>query len=127
MTIEKGLLESLYLLTQGTEGQLTLKEARVRDTFMRPLREVFTTFEADKRVIYEKFCKKNEDGTSDISGDTYKFDAAVTGDVAQEMDMLTSETVDLPTPEGLKDILTRSEYKPKVGETEQIDHILSLI
>lgn len=127
MTLEKRYLETLFLLTQGTEGQLTLKEARTRDAFMRPVREVTQTFEADRRVIYEKFCDRNEDGTPDTSNDKYKFKNAIVAELNDEISILASETVAIDTPEGIKEILEKSDYKPRIDETEHIDHILSLI
>ena len=71
MKLPKKYLESLYLTVKGTEGQLTLAEARVRDRFIKPVTEALQTFEAERKDIYEKFCNKTEDGKPDTTDNKY--------------------------------------------------------
>lgn len=129
MTIKKGELETLYLLTKGTEGQLNLAESRTRDAFMRPLLAATQTFEAERRAIYEKFCKKNEDGTPDVAENLYVFPPDVLEDVQSELKTLYFEDASVPVtmPEALKNVLERSAYSPKIGEAEVIDSLLARI
>lgn len=127
MQIAKSHLETFFLLTKGTEGVLNLAESRIRDKFMKSLTEVTKQFEEDRKVVYEKFCTKNEDGTPKTENNNYHFEPGVIDDTNKELDVLLNETVTLETPEGLKGYLERSEYKPKVGESERIDTILGAI
>lgn len=127
MQLKKQYLEPLFLLTQGTDGQLSLPEARVRDKFMKTVNEVTQEYEGHRKVIYEKFCTKTEDGKPDIADGKYHFDKEQLPEVNKELETLLAETVEIATPEGLKDILEKSAYKPRVGEAESIDHILSLV
>lgn len=127
MQTKKSNLEIFFLLTKGTEGVLGLAESRIRDKFMKTLTEVTKQFEEDRKVVYEKFCAKNEDGTPKIDNNNYHFAPDVIEDTNKELNVLLDETVTLEIPEGLKGFLERSEYKPKVGESEQIDAILGAI
>lgn len=127
MNLEKRYLETLFLLVKGTEGVLNLAEGRIRDRFMKGLTETVKTFEEERKVIYEKFCNKHEDGSPDIADGNYHFDPANIPDVNKELETLYSETVEIQTPAEIKDFVERTEYKPKTGETEVIDTILSKI
>lgn len=127
MNLLKSQLEVFYHTVKGTEGVLNLAEGRIRDSFMKPLTEALKTFEEDRKVIYEKFCTKKEDGTPDVDDGNYHFDPKEIPEVNKELQTLLDEEVELSTPTGLKEILEKTEYKPKVGESEVIDAILAKI
>lgn len=132
MDIKKGQLQTLYSVTRGTEGVLSLKEARTRDLFFKEVGEHTKVYEGDMQKIYEKFCKKNEDGNPDLSDGKYHFEKDVVIDVNKELEELFVEDVkikiDFPiTREQVKEILEKTEYKPKAGETETIDALLALL
>lgn len=126
--IKKGSLEVFFNLTKGTEGALNLAESRIRDTFIKSLSEVTQTYIDDRNKIYVAFCIKNEDGQPDlVDGDKYKFPKEKRDELAQELETLFEEKVELDTPVGLKEILEKSEYKPKLLEAEVIDNIINLL
>ena len=122
MNVKKQHLETLYLVVKGTENILNLSESRKRDTFLKPLTEALETFYKERKVIYEKFCDKNEDGTPNIVENRYTFQNAE--EVNKELTILLEETVELPPLE--VSILEKSEYKPKIGEAEIIDELITL-
>lgn len=129
MKIKKGNLEVLFLTVRGTEGVLNLRESRTRDAFLKPLTEITQTFEAERRVIYEKFCTKKEDGTPDIDDQKYKFPPEDLAAVNEELKTLYSEEVEVPVlvPSALLAILERSNYQPKIGEAAVIDEVLAAL
>lgn len=122
--IPKRQLEVFFLTLKGTEGVLSLKDARVRDSFMKPLIEATQTFESDRRAIYVKFCDKDEEGNPNITNDEFKFKKDVVEEMGKELETLMDEEVVFTIPEGLKEIMDQSAYKPKVGESMIIDEIL---
>lgn len=122
MNVKKQHLETLYLVVKGTENILNLSESRKRDTFLKPLTEALETFYKERKVIYEKFCDKKEDGTPNIVENRYTFQNAE--EVNKELTILLEETVELPPLE--VSILEKSEYKPKIGEAEVIDEFITL-
>lgn len=124
MKLQKRYLQLLYVVTKGTEGVLTLSEGRKRDLFMKTLHDVTVQYETDKKAILDKFCEK-VDGVPDIADGKYRFNEANTALAEAEIKTLNDEEVELPTVEGIKDILERTKYSPLIGETEAIDTILS--
>lgn len=127
MKLQKKYLEVFYKTVVGTEGVLTLAEGRVRDSFMKPLTEVTKQLEEDRKKIYETYCEKDKTGNPDITDDQYHFKTKDVPKVNKELIALYDEEVELPDEKRMKDIIERTQYKPKVGETEQIDFILSVI
>lgn len=122
MNVKKQHLETLYLVVKGTENILNLSESRKRDAFMKRLTEALETFYKERKVVYEKLCDKNEDGTPSIIENRYTFQNAE--EVNKELTTLLEETVELPPFE--VSILEKTEYKPKIGEAEIIDEIIKL-
>ena len=127
MQLEKRYLDSLFHTVNGTEGQLTLPEARIRDRFMKVVIAETQAFEAERKTIYEKFCDKTEEGAPDINDNQYHFKKEIVDELNAELEVLLKEEVAIDVPEGVKEIVEKSAYKPRVGESESIDHILSLI
>lgn len=128
MTLKKLYLETLFNFTKGTEGILSLSDSRVRDNFMKPLGETLQTFVNDREVIYKNFCLKKEDGEPDLlEGNSYQFPPEKVEEINRELKVLGDEEVEVSTPDKLKEILEKSEYKPKIGESEIIDEILTKI
>ena len=125
MKLEKRYLEIFFKTIKGTEGVLTLAEGRIRDAFMKTLTDVTSQFENDRKVIYEKFCTKSEDGRPDVSDGKYHFKTEEVPEIQAELETLYAEEVELPSPLGLKEIVERTQYKPEIGESEKIDHIIS--
>lgn len=127
MQLQKVQLEVFFKVLKGTEGLLDLKESRERDRFMRSLVEETTTYEGERKVIYEKFCNRSEDGTPDTSDGKYKFPAEVLPELSSEVEVLNKELVSLVYTPGLTDMVLRSAYKPLVGEAESIDLIVTAL
>lgn len=125
MHIKKGLLETLFQVTNGTGSVLTLSEARVRDRFMKSVLAETQSFEAERKAIYERFCDKNAEGEPDVTNDQYKFASTVLKEMNTELTTLYDEEVSIDVHEGIKAILEKTEYKPKVGESEKIDELFT--
>jgi len=124
MQLEKKYLVTLYQLVQGTEGVLTLAEGRIRDAFNKPLYDHTHQYETDRVKIYENYCDK-KDGKPDISDGKYHFNKKNTPLVEKELQTLNSEEIELPDTKGIKEIIERTQYKPKIGESEIIDTIIA--
>lgn len=125
MKIKKAQLETLFNVTKGTEGTTTMEQSRKRDAFIKPLISELETFFKDREVIYKAYCVNKEDGTPDlIEGNKYQFEPENIEAVTKEITILNDEEVDIETFETLKEILEKTTYSPKIGETETIDQII---
>ncbi len=124
MKLQKKYLEVFYRSLEGTQGVLSLKDGRIRDAYFKELTEKLKTFEEDRTKVYTHYCRKNEDGTPFIEKDMYYFDKD-TDKVTEEVNVLLSEEVDLPDTPEIKGIVEQTTYKPKIGEAELIDEIIS--
>lgn len=122
MQIKKSYLEVLYLVLKETE--LNLAGSRTRDNFLKKLEDPLNTYYTDRTKIYTEYCNKKEDGTPDTEDGLYHFNQEVKEALVKELDVLNNEVVELSAPEELKDIIEKTNYKPKVGEVEAIDEIL---
>lgn len=129
MKLSKKYLEVFFYTIKGTEGILSLSESRIRDSFIKPLAEATETYLKDRTKIYETFCMKKEDGTPDLlvqeKTTSYQFPPERLDEINKELTTLSEEEVDLDVPEKLKEILEKTDYKPKTGESELIDEILA--
>lgn len=125
--VPKSHLEAFFLAIKGTEGVLSLPEARIRDPFFKQLTEVTAQFEQERKAVYEKYCNKDAEGAPETIDDQYKFENDVLELLNGELEILYAEEVALEVPEQLKNILEKTEYKPKAGEAEIIDEILNLL
>ncbi len=124
MKVKKQYFDILFLVLKGTENVLDLSEARKRDAFLKTLSVELESFYKDRTTIYETFCDKKEDGTPDIIDNQYRFDPIKLDDINKELKALYEEEVSFDLP--IKGILEKSEYKPKVGEAEVIDSLITL-
>lgn len=126
MKLKKLSLALLFLTAKETEGELSLQEARVRDTFLNEIKQDLRTFEEDRKVIYEKFCVIDEKtGKCDLSDGNYHFDPNNLDIINKELRTLYDEEVEVPIDPKINIVLSKSKYKPKVGEVEIIDNFLS--
>lgn len=125
MKVYKKYLELLVLLVQGTNGILSLKESRIRDTFARKLNEEYAIFVAEREEIYKKFCVKNEKGEPEIKNNQYSFEPDILEEINKELVDLGEEKVEILPLGPVKMFLELSAYKPKVGEVEIIDELLN--
>ncbi len=130
MTIKKANLEVFFYALKGTEGVLTLAESRVRDAFIKPLAEYTDTYLKDRQKIFETFCLKKEDGTNDLKTEkdgtqSYQFPTEKLEEINKELKTLAEEEVELEAPEKLKEILEKTEWKPKTGEVAIFDEIIT--
>lgn len=123
MKVKKQYLETLFNFIKGTDEQLTLSESRKRDAFLKEIAPVLETFYADRKVIYEKFAVKDASGKPGIVNDKYSFEKEVIEELGKELTLLFEEEVEISNLP--KDIVDKSEYKPKVGEVEIIDNLLA--
>ena len=140
MQIKKSELEVFYKVLKQTNGELSFKDARIRDRFMKPLGEQVDALALDRTKIYEKFCKKEEDGITpalqydkDEKGENipgtekYAFNKADAPAVDAEILVLYDEEVslDIENPEKIKELIENTEYKPLYGEADVLDGILA--
>ena len=132
MKVKKQHLEIFFLTLRGTDGVLSLADARIRDAFMKPLGEAVDTMVADRTKIYEKFCDKDEDGKPDTAEGMYHFSPDIRAEADAELKTLMNEEADVEikwgvTPAKIKEIMEKSDYKPKYGEAEVIDEIIKAL
>ncbi len=127
MTLKKSSLEAIFNLAKGTEGRISLIEARVRDSFIKPLQELTQTYYDDREKIFKVFCLKKEDGTPDLlEGDKYQFkEKEKIEEMNKELITLSEEEVEFSVPNTIKPILEKSDYMPKIFESEIIDDFFS--
>lgn len=125
MQIKKKYIEVIYLVLKGTEGILSLAESRVRDNFLKSLG--YETFVGERNKIYEHYCDKKEDGSPDVDDGSYHFQKQDLEVLNKELLTLLDEEVKVEAPESLKEIIEKTNYRPKTGEVEFIDEILALI
>lgn len=127
MKIKKLYLPIFYYALKGTEGQLSLAESRVRDSAMKMIREPAATFEQDRTKIFTTYCDKDEKGKPKIEDGKYSFDPELLETINGELSTLNNEEVELEIHNDIKEILEKTNYKPKVGEAEVIDEIKSCL
>ena len=114
---------------RGTEGFLSLADARVRDAFMKPLGVQVDDMVADRKKIYERFSKKNPDGTPNTADGNFHFEADILEVLNKELEIFANEEVEVEFVWGvtggkLRDIMEKSQYKPMYGEVQEIDEII---
>lgn len=124
MQLEKKYLEVFLNILSGST-ELSLKEARVRDSVLDELVPKTELFIKDRETIYKKFCVKKEDGSPDIKDNKYTFNPEEIEELTKELELLVEEKVDFSTKPELKSILENTKYKPEIGETKIIDEIIS--
>jgi len=116
----------LFNVAKGTEGVLTLPEARIRDNFLKPIIELTQNFYDDREKIYREYCIKNEDGTPALKdGTKYEFNKDKVEQIDMELKTLMSEEVEITAPDTIKEILEKTTYSPKLGEADVIDELLA--
>ncbi len=127
MKISKKYLELLAILIK--EAELNLSDARLRDSVFKQLVSHLEDFGEAKKKIIETFCNKDEEGKPLIEDNKYSFKTEVIENLNKEFDVLVQEEVELKLDDTdkLKEIIEKTSYKPKTGEVEQIDTIISLI
>lgn len=127
MKLEKKYLPVFLKTLQATN--LNLIDSRIRDDFHKELFETTRDFEIAEQAVFKEFCIKNKDGEPEmtVSGQ-YQFTLGENSDNAtKEREVLLAEEIELnpKNPAKIKEFLNLSEYKPKVGEIEMIDFILT--
>ncbi len=125
MNLKKKHLETTLLLLKGTDGKLSLKEARLRDQFMREIASSYDQFIKDKKTILDTLCDKDAEGKPDIKDGNYHFAPELHEQLQSELNTLLEEEVEIKEVKGIKKILENTDYKPKIGESDSIDEILS--
>lgn len=128
MNLQKKELELLFILLRNTSPNLA--DARVRDTFLKPLGEALENFVKEKSAVYIQYCIKNEDGTPDTTDGNYHFKDEELPAINAELNTLFEEEVTIPidvssVSEKLKTLIESTTYSPKPGEAEIIDGILA--
>ncbi len=116
MKIKKSCLEVFEKVLVGTENVLNFVDARVRDSFLKKVVEQRATYidERNKLLISLGIKIEGEE-------DRYKF----TPEYLKEVEILDVEEIELPDEIKIKEFIEISEYKPKVGEIDIIDEILT--
>ena len=132
MKVKKVQLEPFFKVLRGTDGVLSLADARVRDAFMKPLGNHLDAFYADRAKIYESFSIKDKEGNPDLTDGNFHFPADEMENLNGELIEFGEEIVEVEFVWGvtggkLKEIIEKSTYKPVYGETEVIDEIINNI
>jgi hypothetical protein len=91
---------------------------------MKALHDATVQYETDRKAIFDKLCDQI-DGKPDLRDNKYHFSKKNTPVAESELKTLNEETVELPNPEGIKEILERTNYSPLIGEADVIDSILT--
>lgn len=116
ITKEEALILQKVLV--GTQEKLDFAESRVRDKFLKSLApEIQSYYEARNKLLISLAEK--------IEGEENRFN--LTPKFLEEEKILNEETIELPDEPKLKDFIELSDYKPKIGEIDLIDNILSKI
>lgn len=105
---------------------ISLKDARIRDTLIRELTVPLQVLIHDQTKIAEKFCIKN-DTKKQGPLMTYKFKPKEEVKFQKEMEVLMEETLEISILPDTKRVLEDTTYKPKISETLRIDEILGLM
>lgn len=129
MIVKKQHLELFFTVLRGTDGVVSLKDARIRDAFMKPLATQVDQMVKDRSAIYESYCRKTEDGEPDTKDGQYHFDADDLEKANKELQEFGEETIEAEYPWGvtaekLKELMEASHYKPRYGEAEIIDELI---
>ena len=125
MILKKNCIETLAKALNATE--LSLVDARIRDKFLRDLAEHEKVFLEDREKIYAKHANKDKDGNAIITDNKYTFPPESVGQLTEDLAILLDETVEIEAPAKLKEFLENSPYKPKPGEVELIDKVITAI
>lgn len=108
------------------ESELSLAEARFRDSLAKALVDAYNQYLEDRATIFKKFCDKNLDGSPTIVEDQYHFKSEVLDDVNAELIILGDEEITFSSdPEKAKQIIEKTEYKAKTGEALSVDELLN--
>lgn len=123
ITVQKRAIETLGRFLIATD--LNFTEARIRDQFLRDISPFEEALVSDRNKIYETYCEKDENGAPKIEDSKYTFPGSAAKDLTKDLDVLLEETIELKPPDKLKQFLEGTNYKPKPGEVELIDSIIS--
>lgn len=116
ITKEEALVLQKVLV--GTQEKLDFADARVRDKFLKSLApEIQLYYEARDKLLISLADR--------IEGEENRFN--LTPKFLEEEKILNEETIELPDEPKLKEFIELSEYKPKIGEMDLVDSILSKI
>ena len=125
MLVQKQHLQTFLDVLMGTQGVLNLADSRIRDMFMKKIVAFIETYTEEKNKIYAQFALKKEDGTPDIDDGNYHFDPKDVIQINEELMILAKEEVELSGVSKIKSFIEQSEYKPRAGDAEIIDELLS--
>jgi hypothetical protein len=118
MQLKKEEILVLQKVLIGTEDKLNFADARIRDKFLKALvEEIQAYYEARNKLLVSI--------AEPIEGEENRFN--LTPKFMEEEKVLNEEEVELPDEPKLREFIELSEYKPKIGEIDLIDSILSKI
>lgn len=100
------------------ETDLSFKDARIRDAFLKELGAKHSEKEENRKKILEALGEINREKN------IYEFPDAEKGEQAvREINTLEEEEIKIELPEELKTFIEGTNYKPRVGEANIIDSI----
>lgn len=114
--MKKKFCELLYGVLAGTEGVLGFADARVRDSFLKILKDKTLEYQQAKNKLLTSLGKPIPEKKN-----FYSF----TPEYLAELEILNNETIELPDQPRIKDFVALSSYCPKIGEAEQLDEALA--
>ncbi len=110
-------LELLAEMLSKTELDFT--QARIRDKYLKEVGIFFSEKEENRKKILESF------GTINKDKNVYEFENnEVFKNALDELNKLSEEATSLAITLEIKEMIEKTNYKPKVGEMEIIDEIL---
>lgn len=127
MNLQKRYLELFINVLNSTEPGLA--GSRLRDSVLKSITQETEDFFKARTTIYETFCNKDEEGKPDVSDNQYKFKKEVLDEVNKELNTLLDEEIEVKITDAdrIKELIESTNYKPKYGEVEIIDEILTKI
>lgn len=108
--------ELLYNVLMGTEGVLGFADSRIRDSFLKVLKEKTVEFQEARNKLLVSLAKPMPEREG-----FYSF----TPEYLAELEILNNELMTLPEQPKIKEYVTLSSYRPKVGESEMLDEALA--
>lgn len=108
--------ELLYAVLMGTEGVLGFADSRIRDAFLKVLKEKTVEYQEARNKLLTTLGKPIPEKEGFYS---------YTPEYLKELEILNEEIMTLPEQPKIKEYVTLSSYRPKVGESEMLDEALA--
>ncbi len=116
--MKKKFCELLYTVLAGTEGALGFADSRIRDEFMKVLKEKVIEYQEARNKLLTSLGKPMPEKEG-----YYSF----TPEYNKELEILNEEVMALPNQPKIKEFVALTSYRPKIGEAEMLDEALATL